>query len=145
MDSKLEIKSIWEDKDGLFEVRVKASNRWFAGAADCYTNRSKIADLSEVIEGFPKTIDHEVRFTTGERDDISFFSLFFKCEDRHGSAIVRVKIAHIMVSTNANDENYISEFDIPVEAAAIDIFARQLNALSTANIGGVTAVLRGKT
>ena len=145
MDSKLEIMSIWEDHDGLFEVRVKASNGLFSGTADCYTNRETIGELSEAIEGFPKSIDQEVRFTTGERDDLSFFSLFFKCKDGSGHVILRVKVAHIESYTNALDQKYISEFDILLEASAIDAFARSLNALSKSNLGAVKAILRGKT
>ncbi len=145
MDSKLEITSIWEDDDGLFEVRVEASNGLFSGTADCYTDRETIGELSLAIEGFPKRIDQEVRFTTGERDDLSFFSLFFKCKDSSGHVILRVKVAHIESYTNASKERYISEFDIPLEASAIDVFARSLNALSKSKLGEVKATLRGNT
>ena len=145
MDSQLEITSIWEDDDGLFEVKVKASNGLFCGVADCYTNRGAIAGLSEALSGFPKSIDQEVRFTTGEREDLSFFSLFFKCKDGSGHVILRVKIAHIRVFTNASEEKYISEFDILLEASAIDVFTRSLDALSKSKQGAVTAILLGKT
>lgn len=144
MDSKLEIISIWEDED-LFEVKVIASNGSFSGISDCYTNREEIAKLSEDIDGFPKSIDQEVCFTTGEREDLSYFSLFFKCRDGAGHVVLRVKVAHIVSYTNTAQVKDISEFDIQLEASAIDAFARSLNALSKSKLGSVNAILLGKT
>ena len=144
MKANLSIESIWEDED-LFEVRVKASNGLFSGSADCYTNRDEIAKLAESIQGFPKRIGQEVLFSTGGRDDISFFSLSFKCIDGSGHVIARIKVAHIDSYINAPQENYIAEFDIKVEASAIDVFVNSLKSLSKENIGQISATLQGKT
>lgn len=58
--------------------------------------------------------------------------------------VVRVKVADIIVSSNAHPNNNIAEFDLMVEAAATDTFSSVLSKLSKAFIGEVTAVLNGK-
>ena len=144
MEAHISIESIWEDED-LFEVRVNASNGLFSGQADCYTNRDEIAKLAESVEGFPVRIGQEVTFTTGESDSSSFVSLGFKCVDGSGHVVVRVKVAHIATYTNSDQEKYVSEFDIKVEASAIDAFVKAVKLLSKESLGEVKAILQGKT
>jgi len=144
MKNKIEIKSIWED-ESLLEVKISASNNLFSGSANCYTNRGKIEELANLLNCFPRNLNEVVNFTTGDMDNISFFSLFFKTIDGSGHISVRVKVAHIQTYTNTEQENYVSEFDIFVEPAAIDIFSSKLKALSTSSIGDITATLNGKT
>ena len=138
MTNFLRIESIWEDDD-LFEVRVSASNGLFSAVSNCYTNRGDIAELANLIEGFPKRIGQEVYFSTGEGNDLSFFSLRFKCKDLAGHSILRVKIAHIISYANAEKEHYTSEFDLEIEAAAIDNFTRSVDLLSRSKLGEVQA------
>lgn len=144
MNKIIEIKSIWED-ESLLEIKIFASNGIFSGAANCYTNRGKIKELGEMISGFPKSIEDKVDFTTGESDTSSFFSLSLKTLDGSGHIKVRVKIAHIQTFTNSEQENYLSEFDIPIEPAGIDNFSKQLIVLSKSNIGEYSATMQSKT
>lgn len=140
----LTLESIWED-ESLFEVRVRASNGSFSGSADCYTNRDQIESLAMLIEGFPKSPEHEVHFTTGESESFSFLSIALKAQDRLGHLVARIKIAHIETHSNVPSESSVSEFDIRVEPAAIDAFVLSLRHLSRDGVGQVTAELRGKT
>ena len=144
MKPYLSIKSIWED-ESLFEVRVTASNGSFSGAADCYTNRDEIIKLAESVEGFPKRIGQVVTFTTSEREDLSFFTLQFKCVDGSGHIVMRVKVAHIVSYSNAEQEKCISEFDIKVEASSIDTFVKSVKSLAMEGLGEVRAILHGNT
>lgn len=144
MEHYLNIKSIWEDDD-LFEIRVTSSNSRFSGQADCYTNREHIGSLASIIDGFPATMGQEVTFTTGERDDLSYFTISLKCTDRSGHVNARVKIAHIVTYSNAIQEKDIAEFQFGVEASAIDMFVSNIKRLATAQIGEVNATLNGKT
>ncbi|WP_276680823.1 hypothetical protein [Thalassolituus oleivorans] len=144
MDPKISIESIWED-ESVFEVKFQASSGGFAGIANCYTNRESIAELASSIEGFPKSIDQEVNFSSGESDNLSYFSLRFRCIDRSGHVSVRVKVAHIVTYTNKQKEFNVSEFDLAVEPAAVDLFSRSLETLSKAKLHEVKAELRGKT
>jgi|APLak6261661892_1056031.scaffolds.fasta_scaffold93545_1 hypothetical protein len=144
MEHYLNIKSIWEDDD-LFEIRVTASNSRFSGQADCYTNREHMGSLASLIDGFPKKMGQEVTFTTGESDDLSYFTISLKCIDHSGHVTARVKIAHIVTYSNAPQEKDIAEFQFGVEALAIDMFVRNIKRLATAQIGEVNATLNGKT
>ena len=144
MSNKIEIRSIWED-ESLLEVNIEASNNLFSGTTNCYTNRDEIEELGNLLAGYPKSLNETVNFTTGESDDISFFSLIFKVINGSGHISVRVKVAHIQTYTNTEQENYLSEFDLFVEPAAIDVFASKLKALSKSSIGDITATLNGKT
>lgn len=144
MASKIEFKSIWEDSD-LFEVRISASNDCFSGIADCYTIRSEIKKLGELLKGFPKSIDAKCSFSTFGSEDYSYFNLDFKCTDGSGHVKVRVKVVHSILYSNAKTEYYSSEFDIDVEPSKIDIFVPQLIKLAETGIGEVTAILEGKT
>ncbi len=143
MAQYLNIKSIWED-DGLFKIRVTSSNGSFSGQADCYTNREQIGALASAIDGFPTKVGQEVTFTTGEREDLSYFTISLKCVDRSGHVTARVKIAHIVTYSNAPQEKDIAEFQFNVEASAIDIFVSNIKRLATSQIGEVNATLSGK-
>ncbi len=142
MEPAISIESIWED-ESLLEVRIIASNGLFSATSDCYTNRDEIEKLATLIEGFPKKIGQEVQYTTGENDSISYFTLNLKCKDGSGHIIARVKIAHIVSYTNSEQENYVSEFDLRVEASGIDNFVSSLKKLSKAKLGEVEAKLYG--
>ncbi|RNL64667.1 hypothetical protein [Zhongshania marina] len=144
MEQYLKIKSIWED-DSLFEVRVTASNGRFSGQADCYTNREHIGSLASLIEGFPTKVGQEVEFTTGESDDLSYFTLALKCIDGSGHITARVKVAHIVTYTNTPQEKDFAEFEFGIEASAIDTFVRNIKRLAKAKIGEINAKLNGKT
>jgi len=143
MESKVEIVSIWEDDD-LFEVKVFASNGLFAGTADCYTHRSEMERLGNIFQGFPKSVDQVVDFTTYYSDALSYFSINLKCMDRAGHVNARIKVAHIVTYSDRSQQKYISEFDLGIEPAAIDQFADEIRMLSRSGIGKVKAVLKGK-
>jgi len=143
MHPAITVSAVWEDDD-LFEISIRASNRKFCGEARCYTTRDEIRKLSEAIDRFPQSTADEVRFSTYSSDNFSYFTFHFLCIDGLGHVVVRVKIADIVMYSNARPDNNIAEFDLAVEPAAIDTFSSELSKLSKANIGDVTAVLNGK-
>ncbi|MDD5332293.1 MAG: hypothetical protein PHS32_00990, partial [Rhodoferax sp.] len=136
------ISSVWED-DGLFEIAICAANGKFCGEARCYTTRQEMTKLSLAIGGFPKSTADEVHFSTYSSDRLSYFSVHFFCVDGSGHVLVRVKVADIVACHNARSDNNLAEFDLAVEPAAIDTFSSELARLAGANIGDVTAVLKG--
>lgn len=144
MHPAITITSVWEDDD-LFEVAIRACNNKFCGEACCYTTRDDIRKLSEAIDRFPKSTADEVRFSTHSSDNFSHFSFHFLCTDGLGHVVVRVKVADIVIYSNALPDNNIAEFDLVVEPAAIDTFSSELSKLSKAKIGDAMAVLNGKT
>ncbi|HEY6093449.1 MAG TPA: hypothetical protein VIU93_00715 [Gallionellaceae bacterium] len=143
MKSVLEIKSIWEDAD-LFEVRVFASNGRFSGTADCYTQRDEMANLAKLIEGFPRTLDQKVNFTTGESDTFSYFSINLSCVDGSGHVRARIKVANNVTYSNAPAECDLAEFDMNLEPVAIDNFSATLKILAAAELKQARAILEGK-
>ena len=138
MEGFLKIEPIWEDSE-IFEVRFSASNGKFAGVVDCYTQRSRIADLGEKLTGFPKSVDSEVKFTTGERDDRSFISIKFFCTDGAGHISARTKICHNEYYSAKEHEYSSAEFDIAIEPAQIDKFVKSIERVATEKIGNATA------
>ena len=140
MESKLEIKSIWED-DHLFEIQVFASNGLFSGMANCYTLRKEMKKLSDFLKGFVFTNGEELDFSTGQNDTHSYFNLNIKQVDNVGHLVARIRIAHICTYSNAAQERNYCELEIPVVAASIDSFARALSKLSESELGKVTAIL----
>ena len=140
MKPKLEIASIWEDDD-LFEVRITASNLYFSGTAECYTTREEIQSLATSLKDFPLENSQVVSFSTGENINNSFFNLQFKTTNASGHTAVRVKIMHIY-SSNLPKEISSSEFDLPVEPAAIDRFASSLNLLAIKPVGEIVAFIK---
>lgn len=145
MKKAIQIKSLAED-DSLLQVSISATNGQFSGQAVCYTTRSTLAELRNQLAGFPRSIDAVVEFTTGEGKNLSFFSLKFFCVDNAGHVVVNVKICHNKVYTTmpANNEHFMTTFDIPVEAWAIDEFVKTLNRVAEGDVGAVTAELKGK-
>ena len=133
------------EDDDLFEIRANATNELFSGTADIYLTREDIIELAKSLKGFPENINQTVSFTTGENEDISYFTLKFKCVDGSGHIIVRVKIAYIVTDTARPKKHYISEFDINIEAASVDQFVISLHKLATSELGEISAILNGKT
>lgn len=142
MERYLSIQSIWKDEQ-MLEIRVSASNGLFSGQADCYIPYGTLPTFREGIAGFPNQIGQSFTFTTGENNNSSFFSTHFRSCDGSGRTVVRIKIAHIEISTNQEPERYMVEFDANVEPLAIDAFAKQLESLEGKGIGEVIATLRG--
>jgi hypothetical protein len=144
MNSFLEIVPIF-DNDDFYAVEIKASNGQFAGGATCFTGREEITKLSEALKGFPKHLKDEVDFTTGEKDNSSYFTLKLKCKDSLGHLTMRIKIAHIVVYSTVLQERYISEFDIALTPATVDTFSTELSSFFNPMIDGTKATLYEKT
>ena len=137
------LSSVWEDED-MYEVEIRASNGRFTGKARCYTTREQITELARCVDGFPKSTLHKFHFSTHSGDNFSYFDLNFRCVDGRGGVVVRVKVADIVRFSNAPGTNDIVEFDLGLEPAAIDNFAKDLFALAEAKIGEKSALLHAK-
>src|SRR6187551_1604571 len=75
-----------------------------------------------------------------ESENFSFFTLVFSCNSSW-KVSVRVKIARIIVYTNAPKVHDVVDFDMAIEPAAIDAFVSSLRVLAGADIGTAEAVL----
>ena len=145
MKGFIRINSLWDNEES-FGVRINASNGQFSGIADCYSTRDDIKELATLLTEYPRKIDSVVEFTTGESDNMSFFSLKFFCVDHSGHILVRVKMCHHLVYSNgpSKSEHYMAEFDIPVEPWSIDQFVKTLMRVANDEVGGVLAELQAK-
>ena len=144
MTHLIEIASVWEDSS-LFEVRVRASNGQFSGEALCYTTREEVGAWGDKLLGFPRATNDKLNFGTYGNDTHSFFTLAFGCTDGSGHVNARVLISEIEMLPDSSTNVQSAELDLEVEPAAIDIFARGLQALSKSKLGEVRANLKGKT
>lgn len=143
MNASVAIRGVWEDDD-LFEVEISGGNGAFFGTCRCYTIREEIKRFSEALTGFPSTSQDRRTFTTYGSNDFSYFSFEFFCTDSLGSAVARVLIADISKPSNARKQEQRVEFELPIEAAAVDAFCSELKQVATAGLKQVTATLYGR-
>ena len=133
MELGITIKVIWSDED-LIEILFSCSNGYFAGHAEIYLSHDKTSELAEALSGFPTS-------ATDSRDlELGTFNpthadggahMRFSCLDSIGHAQVVVKLRGGACKGLGEPESVALR--IPVEAAAIDFFVRQLKAMDTAS------------
>jgi len=146
MNPKLEMEIIWEDEH-MIKVKVFACNDLFSGSADCYTSRTDIEDFAQTVSGYPKTIDDQVSFGTGDSEPdakMSNFLCTFKPTHRTGHYMANINIYHVITYSGSHKESSSVDLEFGIEPASIDIFVTSLNTLSLKPRGEFKAVLNGK-
>jgi hypothetical protein len=140
MEIGLELRVIWGDSDAL-KVRVSAWNGAFGGVADTYAGIGELAAAGDLLRGFPKNSTDERCFQLGCLDRQyagGGARLQFRCVDGAGHAFVEV-----MIDSNAKTAGTVQTamVSLPIEAAAVDAFVVELEALEARRDG--VAWLRG--
>jgi hypothetical protein len=136
-----EFQLIWYDYD-LLNLRVKAWNGAFGGVTELYTAVGALRAAAQQLQGFPTSPsdNREIRFGNSNRKGAAGgIRMQFRCVDGAGHAYVDATI----------DSNYLTGgtiqtvvLAVPVEAAAIDTFAQELERLERERSG--TAYLRAE-
>ncbi len=143
MKRKIEITSIWEDSD-LFEIRIIGSNDKFSGEANCYTQREEFERFGKLLENFELKIGKEIKYSTFENEEFSFFTIIVRCIKITGLLNVRIVIAHNITISNAPNENYKVEFDFEIDPASLDRFAKEIQNVAKSELGNSSAKLLAK-
>ena len=118
---------IYIDQD-LIELKVQASNGHFKGETKLYANHDSLTVFAKSIGGFPSSADDNREFSLGNFDPkyggggVKFNFRFY---DRTGRTVVEIKLRTDEDASNF-DISESAQFVIPIEAAAIDQFVKQL-------------------
>ncbi len=127
MTSGVEIRILWFDQD-IVEVRITAANARFSASADLYCTPGFAKELSEAIQGFPRTTSDTRRAGLGGDDsdpNCGSASFEFTCRDKMGHCDLKVSLREDDRERSPGS----AAFTIPVEPGPIDEFARQLQAM----------------
>jgi hypothetical protein len=138
MEVGIEFQLIWHDNDVL-NLRVSAWNGDFGGVAEIYEGVGDLHVAASNLRGFPNNPSDRREIVFDRKCAAAGVSMRFHCVNGAGHAYVEASV----------DSNYQRGGTIqtvvlamPVEAAAVDIFVRELARLESDRSG--TAFLRGK-
>ncbi len=134
MDIGLQFELIYKDAD-VIQIRISAWNGLFGGTADVYAGIGRLEEIAATIAGFP---DHP----SDTRDIVvgafgpdwagGGASMRFYCADATGHAYVDAKIESDSSSAKSTQSVSLS---LPIEAAAVDSFVRELRVLASIKTG----------
>jgi hypothetical protein len=139
LDCGIEFEVIWWDHD-LIEFSIRCANRRFSGQANVYLGHDDLPETAKQLNGFPSHSTDSRDFDLGWlNSNLAGVHLRFYCLDSVGHAAVEVKLRSDDREASRKAESV--ELHIPIEAAAVDSFVAQVNAMDKEQIG-VTACLR---
>lgn len=140
MEVGIKFQLIWHDNDVL-NLRVSAWNGSFRGIAEIYEGIGDLEAAASNLNGFPKNPNdkREIIFGNFDRNFAAGgIKLRFHCVDGAGHAFVEATI-DACYETGGTIQNVV--LAMPVEAAAVDEFVRELQRLELDRSG--TAMLKG--
>jgi hypothetical protein len=139
LDCGIEFEVIWGDHD-LVEFSIRCSNGRFSGQAKVYLSHDDLSKTAEGLTGFPAHARDARDFDLGwSNSNLSGVHLHFHCLDSVGHAALEVKLRSDNREGSRKAESV--ELHVPIEAAAVDSFVTQVNAMDKEQIGA-TACLR---
>ena len=132
MGNGIDLKVIWFDEvEDLSEIWFCCSNGYFSGQAENYVTHVALAKLANTLSGFPSCPNDSRHFELGtfspEHAD-SGVRMHFHGLDSVGHAAVDVKLRGDACEGLGEIESVALR--IPIEAAAVDTFVRQLRTIS---------------
>ena len=128
--------------DDCVGIRCRGANSRFAGTVIAYASPDIISQLARAVSGFPSNAMDSRHFEFGTFD--SKFAgggvrLRLVCIDRVGHAQLRLDLR---ADPQQNGDETAS-FAIPIEAAAVDSFVRELSTMSLSVAASATLKGRG--
>jgi hypothetical protein len=133
----LEITLLRRDND-VCDLGVSAWSGAFRAVTEIHSEVGCLEDLAEKLTGFPRNPDDAREVVLGtyhRRLAGGGAKLKFFCADRAGHSYFECTIESAMDSRNVFQHARIS---MPVEAAAVDLFVRDLRRVERERTGGVT-------
>jgi hypothetical protein len=129
MNYGVEIEIHWCDDD-FIEILLRASNHRFVGTIDAYVTQLALDEFANKLRGFPVDSSDCREFELGTFDPKyagGGVRLRFSCGDSAGHAFVNIELRSNPHCSRM--EIGSASFVVPVEAAAIDSFVRQLTGM----------------
>lgn len=122
------LKVVWKDTD-LIECLVEAKSATFAGGARLYFTEDTLRQFARDISGFPKTASDRRVFSTKNSEAGNSLAFALSCSSALGAACASAQIV------NAEETGETAHVLFPVEAGAVDVFERELLAMSQTGEG----------
>jgi hypothetical protein len=141
----IDLKVIWFDEvEDLLEILFCCSNGYFSGQAEIYVTHVALAKLANTLSGFPSCPNDSRQFELGtfspEHAD-GGVRMHFHGLDSVGHAAVDVKLRGDACEGLGEIESVALR--IPIEAAAVDNFVRQLRTIGK-TIGASASLHKAK-
>ena len=131
MENGINLKVIWFDEvEDLLEVVFSCSNGFFSGQAEIYVSCDDLSEFADSFTRFPSRPDDSRDFELGtfnpDHADGGAPMHFF-CADAAGHAVVEVRLRGD--ACRALGEMQSVALRIPIQAAGVDEFLRQLRGI----------------
>jgi hypothetical protein len=126
--------------EGSVELHIQAANQTFTGALDVHSWEEQIAQAASTLAGFPTRFgdEREIEFGTTVPEHVNGWAHFrFRCTSATGRAFAETTLRSRDLVEGLRETLTLA---IPVEAAAVDLFVRDLLEMTRTQTG--TAVLR---
>jgi hypothetical protein len=145
VENGINLEVIWFDEvEDLLEVLFSCSNGYFSGQAEIYVTRDALSKLANALNGFPSypndSRDFELGTFSPEHAD-GGVRMHFHVLDSVGHAAVDVKLRGDACKALGEIESVALR--IPLEAAAVDTFIRQLRTIGK-TIGASASLHKAK-
>lgn len=131
METGINLEVIWFDEvEDLLGVVFSCWNGYFSGQAEIYTSRDVLSQFASALRGFPSRPDDSRNFELGTFNPAYAAGgarMYFLCEDAAGHAVVEVQLR--AGACKGMGEMQSVALRIPIQAAGIDEFVKQLRGL----------------
>lgn len=131
LENGINLKVIWFDEvEDLLEMVFSCSNGYFAGQAEIYVSSGDLKELADTLKGFPSHPDDFRDFEIGTFNPDHADGgarMHFRCSDAAGHSVVEVKLRGD--ACKGLGEMQSVALRIPIQAAGVDEFIRQLRSL----------------
>ena len=142
MEPAIEFEVVWQDQD-VIECGVRCSNGSFCGWAKVYLSHDDLPRMADDLNGFPRQTKDTRYFEIGAFNPQHAYGgirMRFYCLDSVGHVGVEVKLRGHGCEALGEPESVALR--IPIEAAAIDSFVKQLKGMESAQIGTTACLYR---
>ncbi|HWZ96840.1 MAG TPA: hypothetical protein VN025_03695 [Candidatus Dormibacteraeota bacterium] len=140
MEKGISLEVIWSDEH-MFEVLFSCSNGFFSGRAEMYLDDETPSKFAGALQGFPTSPSDTREFEMGTfnpQHADGGVRMRFYCTDSSGHAMVDVKLRGD-ASLGLGEVQSVA-LQVPIEAASVDEFIRQLKGMEKSI--GASASLR---
>jgi len=136
----IEVEVFWCDQH-MVEYQFRCSNGRFSGVAEIYLNHGDLSNMADSLSGFPSHPKDSRDIELGAFDPNHAdggIRLHFYCLDSVAHAAVDVRLRGDACEALGEVES--AALRIPVEAAAVDSFIKQVRGLDPQQIGATACL-----
>jgi hypothetical protein len=131
----ISVKVIWFDED-LVEILFRCSNDFLSGEANIYLEHNALADFANRLNGFPANVGDSRDITLGAQSSAEAkggVQLHFSVLDSVGHSALDVKLRRDDCKAYGEIESVALR--IPIDAAGVDSFVKQLRIVADSKEG----------